>query len=112
MLRYNITPVLVQQEHAHEVYPIEIYPSPARYGQQVNIRYTNSIPEIIGVQVLAEDGNIVAELQKKELTGSGKHELLYHSDKYVSGNFFLRFTSYSQDNQVLYRQDEHFVVSH
>lgn len=109
---YNITPILLQQQDPHEVYPIEIYPSPAKYGQPVNINFTNLNPEIIQVQVLDEGGNIVEELQKKILTASGKHSLVYHSEKYSSGNFFLRFTAYAQNEQVLYRQDEHFVVSH
>ena len=102
----------MQQQSPHEIYPVEIYPSPAKYGQPVNINFTNQVPEIIAVQVLDEGGNIVTDLQKKQLTGSGKHSLVYNSDKYISGNFFLRFTSYSQDNQILYRQDEHFVVAH
>jgi hypothetical protein len=112
VLRYNITPILMQQQTAHEVYPIEIYPSPAKYGQLVNINFTNSIPEIIGAQVLDEGGNIVTDLLKKELTGSGKHTLIYPSGKYASGSFFLRISSYSQDSQVLCKQDEHFVVAH
>ena len=112
ILNYNITPLLLEQLSAHEVYPIEIYPSPAKYGQPVNINFRNSLPETIGVQVLDEAGNIVTELQKKELMGSGPHTLTYNSDKYVAGNFFLRFTAYSQNDQVIYRQDEHFVVAH
>jgi hypothetical protein len=112
VLTYNITPLLIQEQAAHEVYPVELYPSPAKYGQPVNINFTNSIPEIIGVQVLDEGGNIVTEIQKKQLTGSGKHSLIYNSDRYVSGSFFFRFSAYSQDDQVLYRQDEHFVVAH
>ncbi len=112
VLRYNITPILLQQEVAHEVYPVDIYPSPARFGQPVNINFTNSLPEIIGVQVLDEGGNIITDLQRKQLTGSGQHSLVFVSDKYVSGNFYLRFTAYSQGDQLLYRQDEHFVVAH
>ncbi|MEP7235952.1 MAG: IgGFc-binding protein, partial [Ignavibacteriota bacterium] len=91
VLVYNITPILVQQVVPHEVYPIEIFPSPAKYGQLVNINFTNAIPETIGVEILDEGGNVVTMLQKRELTGSGKHSLIYQSGKYPSGNFFLRF---------------------
>ena len=109
---YNITPILLQQQAPHESYPVDIYPSPAKFGQAVNINFTNSLPEFIAVQVLDEGGNIVTDLQKKQLTGSGKHSLIYNSDKYSAGSYFLRFTVYSTGDQIMYKQDNHFVVVH
>lgn len=111
-VKYILTPVLLQQQNEHEVYPVEIYPSPATYGQTVTINFINSLPEIIGVQVLDEGGNIVTELQPKQPTGNGKHSLIYKSDKYSAGSYFLRFTTYSSGDQVVYKQDAHFVVVH
>ncbi|MDP4237724.1 MAG: hypothetical protein Q8919_14870, partial [Bacteroidota bacterium] len=110
--KYILTPTLVQQMVEHESYPVEVYPSPATYGQVVNFTFTNSLPESISAQVFDEGGNIVTELQKKQPTGSGKHSLIYRSDKYAAGSYFLRFTAYSADNQVVYKQDVHFVVVH
>jgi hypothetical protein len=108
--RYNITPVLYEEQAPHEIYAVDVYPSPAKYGQPVNIDFTNSMPEIIAVQVLDEGGNIVTELQQKQLTGAGKHSLTYISNNYTTGNYFLRFFSYAQNGQVLYKQDAHFIV--
>ncbi len=110
--KYTITPILLQQQAPHEVYAVDIYPSPAKFGQAVNISFTNSLPEFIAVQVLDEGGNIVTDLQKKQLNGSGKHSLIYNSDRYSAGSYFLRFTVYSTGDQIMYKQDNHFVVVH
>ncbi len=109
---YTITPILSQQQAPHETYPVDIYPSPAKFGQAVNINFTNSFPEYIAVQVLDDGGNIVTDLQKKQLTGNGKHSLIYNSDRYSAGSYFLRFTVYSTGDQITYKQDNHFVVIH
>jgi hypothetical protein len=108
--KYLITPVLLQQQVPHEIYPLDIYPSPARFGQPVTIDFSNSVPEIIAVEVFDESSNLVAELQKKQLTGAGKHSLIYLSERYATGNYFLRLMAYSQDGQVIYQQDARFVV--
>ncbi len=110
--KYSLSQLQKVSDSQHEVYPLEIYPSPAKFGQPVNINFTNALPEFIAVQVIDEGGNIVTDLQKKTLTGSGKHSLVFHSDKFLTGSFFLRFTAYSSGGQETYKQDAHFIVIH
>jgi hypothetical protein len=108
--RYSITPILVEQQQPHEYYPVDVYPSPAKYGQPVTINYTNAQPEIIAVQVFDEGSNLVDELQKRQMTGAGPHTLTYLSGQYATGTYFLRLLAYLQNGQVVYQQDARFIV--
>jgi hypothetical protein len=62
--------------------------------------------------VLDEQGDIVTRVQEKQQTGAGKHSLTYISNRFPSGNYYLRFLSYAQNGQIMYKQDRRFIVIH
>ncbi|MEI8134085.1 MAG: IgGFc-binding protein [bacterium] len=109
---YSLQPMLVEQSSEHSAYPVSIYPVPATFGQPIRIAFTNNIPEIVSAIVLDEEGQIVTELQRKQMTQPGNHWLVYHSEKFSTGSYFLRLTAYSLDGSTSYQQDARFIVIH
>lgn len=94
-----------------ETYIIETFPSPARHGQKISIRYYNHNPEITSLKIFDGTGKFIEELQAQKLMPNGIHEYPFFTYLYASGSYHIRLTRYSTDGAQLSVEDSRFIVA-
>jgi hypothetical protein len=93
-----------------ETYIIETFPSPARHGQKVTIRYYNHNPEVTSLKIFDAGDRLIAELQPQKLMPNGIHEYPFFTYLYASGSYHIRLMRYSTDGTQLSAEDSRFIV--
>ncbi|HET9137291.1 MAG TPA: hypothetical protein VFO76_11680 [Candidatus Kapabacteria bacterium] len=93
-----------------DTYIIETYPSPARHGQRITLRYYNHNPELISLKVFDASDRLIEVLQQQQLMPNGIHDHPFFTYLYASGSYHIRLTRYSSDGTELSTEDSRFIV--
>lgn len=93
-----------------DTYIIETYPSPARRGQVITIRFYNQNSQELALRVLDINDKVVKELQPRAALPNGIHSYDFPTRQFATGTYHIRLTKYSATGAADLTQDSRFIV--